>query len=1201
MPRIHGRKKARTIQSMSELNGYLSSSGPGGIGVLDDGCATSTANGAAVDATTTTTTTLTDESNNNPIHFPLPFLLLSNQGSSLPPLTGVAQSRRQTRQSTRGGLIHGEQASLGEGVHQIISFTLEDTTSEMSNDSSQLVASVSYGFDVSNEDGEEGLLSTLFTGGHDGMIGDEQLVARLAGLEATNDLMDQQDNVQHLSTTPPVSAVSQAILARNPEQAMLACELLLTETVFLGVDTTQGTNSLLKIPEGVVQSEEATTFLMELYYLFSNTTGVPRGFFDTAVGIIHKHRTLGVSLDMIHFNEVSASKIRLACSRSVQLSSPQQVIVPLETSRPQNLYHHRLKMESTTVPFFNIKELFLRKLSDRHLFGTLSNLVVNPVDRWNQCSFDAATRIGEIIPAKACQEYIRQKGLVTGVDFVIPITMYGDEIQVNLNGRMGINPVSIAFGIISCALRHTDKHAETVGYIPTTDKRTKAQKKLENQTIAGRGRGARNFHSMNTVIMAQVKELQDYLARNPVWVQLGNEARRVFVHAPLLMYLGDAKAMDLMAGRYGSYSQAKRISRYCDCSSEFAGIPGHLCNKFLVQHVRPFVETIYREGATNQEVKYASAYLHSIGTHKVLNSLWDVDTGLQSALPLPHDPMHIFSQIMKLIFQLLVAPLSNTEKVEFDLVVEEMFRPIRSGEKKNFPRTFFSFGITHVPMLTAVERTGTLVMVLMLATTDRGKAVLKECLARARARSFWNALLVAGQERRSRVVDQDGKEEELPPTNAITVENLINVVEDILMLQAFCAYGHNPFLGHPNEGSLFLWRNDPTFNEGRLLGFISRLQRKLITYFPRDTGTGWAFQKFHELLHFPGIISSVGMMMNSDCAWGERLLKRNGKRPGRTVLKQYDNQMMVDVALRLHEDRVLAIAIREAGISSNDTPEDEEHDEGYVQILEHGHWEIQQRHHQWTMSFNRGILSTCRWVGRMKEKSRIIEMPQFIIEHLTRLSDVSWQAGTCINGYTEMVFRDDRMDESTKVRCHPQFRGAPFFDYCLVNFYPDTPPNNLPLHPGLDLPGKTPSTYFPCRLLAIFDNPDYKADEIEHWEKNPSVYCMVHAGEKMVSSTKLTEQWLMEYKEETISLPPLDENLNLLQVGENTIQAYVPITRLIHPSQVCRRIFVCQEYPLLRSYIKKNTEDSNHATHIAYIRDRHHYWSNILGVVVDNH
>ena len=126
-----------------------------------------------------------------------------------------------------------------------------------------------------------------------------------------------------------------------------------------------------------------------------------------------------------------------------------------------------------------------------------------------------------------------------------------------------------------------------------------------------------------------------------------------------------------------------------------------------------------------------------------------------------------------------------------------------------------------------------------------------------------------------------GEKKIVRSSSSCNSENLINVMEDILMIrQAFCAYGHNPSLGHPSKGSLFLWPDDPTsFNDGRLHGFISRLQHELITYFfPRDTGTCRAFQKFHELLHFPtSIISSFGMMMNSDCVWGGNNWNAMGK------------------------------------------------------------------------------------------------------------------------------------------------------------------------------------------------------------------------------------------------------------------------------------------------------------------------------------
>ena len=107
-------------------------------------------------------------------------------------------------------------------------------------------------------------------------------------------------------------------------------------------------------------------------------------------------------------------------------------------------------------------------------------------------------------------------------------------------------------------------------------------------------------------------------------------------------------------------------------------------------------------------------------------------------------------------------------------------------------------------------------------------------------------------------------------------------------------------------------------------------------------------------------------------------------------------------------------------------------------------------------------------------------------------------------------------------------------------------------------------------------------------------------------------------------MPPMDENLNILDTGNRWCDAFVPRLYFIHPSQLRRRILVCQENPTIKSFIPRNhstvgtnaqTEGNNrnfddaidaglsvagHSTNIVYVRDRKSYWAQIMAEVVDD-
>ena len=140
------------------------------------------------------------------------------------------------------------------------------------------------------------------------------------------------------------------------------------------------------------------------------------------------------------------------------------------------------------------KEAVLDILTDKKLFSNLDNLVVSPGSRWDQAQFGDCHH-GELVPAAACQTYIRQKGLRAGLDLLVPLLIYQDAIATTGNGRMSVNPVIVTLGILKHSVRSTQENARLLGMIPMFDLRTKAQKSAESGRLSGKGRGVRNFHT----------------------------------------------------------------------------------------------------------------------------------------------------------------------------------------------------------------------------------------------------------------------------------------------------------------------------------------------------------------------------------------------------------------------------------------------------------------------------------------------------------------------------------------------------------------------------------------------------------------------------------------------------------------------------------------------------------------------------------
>lgn len=917
--------------------------------------------------------------------------------------------------------------------------------------------------------------------------------------------------------------------------------------------------------------------------------GIPRYFFDRLFALIRAGKAGGAKLDDYSFVEHSAESIFTLLEKKANITKPVTTYIAVETDRPQDMTVNRLPRTSTGVVTYNAKEQFLSVFGDEELFSQLPNLVISsPSTRWDQAATYDTSQLGEIIPAKASQDFIAARALVPRVHIYCPLVLYQDEIGVTQNQRQGVNPVLMALGLLRREVRYLEANVRPVGFIPKFDKRTKAQKKAENTRKAGKGRGVRNYHACLDVVLQEIRSLQEHLAKNPIWTRLGDELRLVYVVAPIIFYIGDAKAMDILAARYGSYVKSNRISRFCNATSEQAGIAGVLCQAVRVDDVKPEVERLFDVTSTREQVAEASEQLKKLCTHRCINSLWLMLMEGQKALPLPHDLMHIFSALMKTLFQLLISPLSDNEKCLLDMAVNEMMGGLHSGEKKNFPRTFFSNGVTSVTMLTAGEWVGSLLMTLMLLNSNRGALLMNQCLSRSNARlnEYRRGKRKPGERRKART-DTNGDVIELPPLDLITAEDAVSVIEDVLLFHAYAAYGHNLDLGEPLENSIFVW--DGGTCEPRLRTWIGKLQSKILKNFPRESGSGWKTQKFHEMLHIPANITQFGHPSQFDSGWGERALKTFGKNPSKTVGLQYSDDFVGDVAHRLYEATVLQTVMSRSRIPAILGPSVEEQRQECNQS-----WSIRQSKPQWVVKTDgEGLLLDCVFQGH-RNVARMVEMPQLIVERLVDLKK------TKLVGYTEIFIKDDKKGNIVRLRCHPSYRGGQSFDWCLVDRQPgDNSGRTWPPHSEEALPGLTPPSFFPAKLLAVFENPEYDPDgEVDEIE-NARILCLIHTTKKMVRSSLLTEQWELEYTSKEVLLPPMDENLNVgnAPADNRSLRVKVPATMLVHPSWIKRRILVCEEFPLVRSYIDPRNYE-HHSDNVVYIRDRKHFWSQIFSKLV---
>jgi len=85
------------------------------------------------------------------------------------------------------------------------------------------------------------------------------------------------------------------------------------------------------------------------------------------------------------------------------------------------------------------------------------------------------------------------------------------------------------------------------------------------------------------------------------------------------------------------------------------------------------------------------------------------------------DLMHAFCHgVLVYIIKILIAPLNNQEKSKLDTICTEMFRYLKSNQKKEYPCYMFTKGITNLSLLTASEWVGVAFLFLMFTISSHG-------------------------------------------------------------------------------------------------------------------------------------------------------------------------------------------------------------------------------------------------------------------------------------------------------------------------------------------------------------------------------------------------------------------------------------------------------------------------------------------------
>jgi hypothetical protein len=391
-----------------------------------------------------------------------------------------------------------------------------------------------------------------------------------------------------------------------------------------------------------------------------------------------------------------------------------------------------------------IKDIF----SDMDLMADIRNFqgcvnLGNPFSRY----FPPNGQLDEVVDAAWFQRTWEDcRNLCGHCNFlVIPLLIYLDKTGTDKFQRHAMEPLILMLAIFNRRCRNQDRFKRVLGYLPDLDNSSSASKNKSRS--ADRAATVRNYHRILKVIFDDIAEGQGWLKEEIIPLQIGNNLGMPRCFFPICATLQDNKSADGTTARVANHKGGRCPSRFCDISFEHLDKPYTPCKPPNYQKFRQASRKLLTLkgllGVSEEQAahlptgaKLAKAmatlesYLESIDRHPVELATENCWFGSQNPTKIgenifgaaPPDMMHIFLHgILRYAIKVYIVPMTDAEKAELDKHVSEVLCPIRSGEKKNFPRFSFVKGITNLTLITAEEWAGIALALVIVHQTEHGR------------------------------------------------------------------------------------------------------------------------------------------------------------------------------------------------------------------------------------------------------------------------------------------------------------------------------------------------------------------------------------------------------------------------------------------------------------------------------------------------
>lgn len=402
------------------------------------------------------------------------------------------------------------------------------------------------------------------------------------------------------------------------------------------------------------------------------------------------------------------------------------------------------------LPKFNLLDQ-IRDLMVSSEFQKVENLVVNkdPAFRFHKYVVPDDEQLLEVNSGRWYSETYDKLGIDPTQDWLFPLIFYIDKTGTDALQRFPLEPLMFTTTVLRREIREHASAWRHLGFIPTCDDEVGLRSPRGTMQL---------FHQCLSVLLQDLVTLQS----SPPTIEFsidGVPVRRRLI-LPVAFVMGDQLSQDKHCGRKAvNGGGAGKVHRRCMTSSMAASSTEHRCKLVSKQHIETIHAITLKKEEIDEEVdkrlpppatqkqkqalrsylerrsRFATSVLEKVYSMYPIKNAWSViDFGANPEgifRASMDDPMHYCdSGTFLYLAQVVFLSMTESERTGIEKIIRLYFQGKRSSVRDDLPRGKFTAGFTRTTLLTAGEKIGLILSLLVCLGTEQGSAVFTRVLRR---------------------------------------------------------------------------------------------------------------------------------------------------------------------------------------------------------------------------------------------------------------------------------------------------------------------------------------------------------------------------------------------------------------------------------------------------------------------------------------